>query len=66
MRCGTLVLEAALFSLDGARRIAGRIEGDKQDAARLGEELAVRIKKEGGAEILEEIRKTRPLPISQP
>ncbi len=58
-----LILEAAIFSPDGKDFVSGRIEGDGKDAVKLGKTLAERLKGEGGARILEEIRKSDPIQI---
>ena len=58
-----LTLEAQLFSLDGARNVSGEIRGNKKDAQKLGQELANKIKRGGGSEMLAEIRKAKPTTI---
>lgn len=63
---GHLSLEAGLFSPDGARMIRRKIAGEARRASELGEELAARLANEGGAEILEAIRKERPVEIPSP
>jgi len=50
-----LILDAALFSLDGKTLIRGEIEGDPAEAWELGLEMAADVLKEGGREILEEV-----------
>jgi hydroxymethylbilane synthase len=50
-----LVLDAALFSLDGKTLIRGEIEGDPAEAWELGLELAADVVEAGGREILEEV-----------
>ncbi len=50
-----LILDAALFSLDGKTLIRGEIEGDPAEAWDLGLEMAADVLAEGGREILEEV-----------
>jgi len=52
-----LYLEAALFSPDGTQSVSGKISGPKKDALRLGEQLAEKLKSQGGVAILGGIRK---------
>lgn len=54
---GRLKLEACIGSLDGTRLIRGQIDGQPGSAESLGIELAQRLLAEGGAAILDEIRR---------
>ena len=53
---GGLVIRAYLGSLDGSRNIRDSIEGPAAVAGSLGEELAARMYRAGGREILESVR----------
>jgi len=52
-----LTLEGLIASLDGKRIIRGKIEGGKNRAEELGKELAEKLIKDGGEDILKEVRK---------
>ncbi|HNV86120.1 MAG TPA: hydroxymethylbilane synthase [Candidatus Omnitrophota bacterium] len=53
---GRLGIRAVLYSPDGLKRIEGEIEGEKDEAERLGKKLAERLIQNGGQAILREIR----------
>ncbi|MBO8136839.1 MAG: hydroxymethylbilane synthase [Desulfotomaculum sp.] len=52
-----LHLEAAVVSLDGSKSVRLDIEGSVEEAEELGIKLANRLLENGGAEILEQVRK---------
>jgi hydroxymethylbilane synthase len=54
-----LVLEGYIGTMDGDRFIRKRAEGLDKEAAKIGERLAEQILTEGGAEILEETRRSQ-------
>jgi hydroxymethylbilane synthase len=51
-----LALEGGIVSLDGKVRIVKKVEGAKENAIQLGEELAKLVLEAGGKEILTEIK----------
>jgi hydroxymethylbilane synthase len=57
IREGRLTLEACIGSLDGTRLVRGRIDGQPGSAESLGIELANRLLADGGASILDDIRR---------
>jgi hydroxymethylbilane synthase len=61
-----LFLEAAVFSPDGDRFVSGSRRGKKSGPAAIGKELAAWLIENGGAEILEMIRRARPLRVPGP
>lgn len=52
----TLKLNGGIVSLDGEKRIVFEVSGDKNDPEVIGEELAAKVLKAGGKEILEKIK----------
>lgn len=54
---GTLLLEAAILSVDGARQIRETISGDPAEGSQLGRALAQKMLDCGGREILQELEK---------
>jgi hydroxymethylbilane synthase len=52
----TLVLDAAVFDVDGRERVAGSIDGLKTDAAALGKTLAERLRDQGADSLLQTVR----------
>lgn len=53
----TLALEGAIFSLDGRRRVRGLEQSRPEYAAQAGVMLAERLLQDGGAALLDEVRK---------
>ncbi|MBI4396990.1 MAG: hydroxymethylbilane synthase [Elusimicrobia bacterium] len=49
---GALVLDGLVISPDGKRKAKGRLSGDFQAAARMGEDLGEKLLKEGASDIL--------------
>jgi hydroxymethylbilane synthase len=58
IRRGELLLDAMVGSLDGSFIIRDAVKGEPKDAKKLGIALAKKLYKQGGKEILEEIRVT--------
>lgn len=54
---GSLNLTGGLVSLDGKQLLQKNVQGPKEEAVRLGDSLAAMILKEGGKELLQEIRR---------
>jgi hydroxymethylbilane synthase len=54
---GGLDMFAALLSTDGTRNVKARLQGDRNSPEALGQSLAVALFKNGGADILGQIRK---------
>jgi hydroxymethylbilane synthase len=52
----TLKLNGGIVSLDGEKRIVFEVSGDKNNPEVIGEELAAKVLKSGGKEILEKIK----------
>lgn len=52
----TLKLNGGIVSLDGEKRIVFEVSGDKNNPEVIGEELAAKVLKAGGKEILEKIK----------
>jgi hydroxymethylbilane synthase len=52
-----LVLEGFIGALDGSRHVRRKSDGPVSDASEIGTSLAKRILREGGKEILDEVRK---------
>lgn len=59
-RDGTLILDAIVGSLDGARIVRGEMDGRPENAEAIGEKLAEELLARGAAEILRQIRQTSP------
>ena len=51
-----LAIESQITNLNGVRAVRDRISGQRNDAEKLGIELAERLLRNGGEEILSEIR----------
>jgi hydroxymethylbilane synthase len=60
---GKLFMRAAIVSTDGKRSVFSEHEGEVEEATQTGEELARLLREGGGAGILNEIRKAKPVPI---
>lgn len=52
---GELTLHGVISNLDGSKFVKGEISGDARDATALGTKLAVKLKKDGGDEVLKEV-----------
>jgi hydroxymethylbilane synthase len=60
MEAGRFILDVAVLSSDGAKRISERGEGKQENARRIGEEVASKLKGKGAAALLvREPRETR-------
>lgn len=53
---GRLVLDGKVCSLDGKRVVKGQLMGEPEEAAKLGEQLAETLLRQGAAEILCQVR----------